>query len=67
VPPAPVPATAPCAHSGSGCGRIGPRGVHGHHLQGTSEGSDLTGAPQVNDWREDRNSTHQRAMGEHKE
>jgi hypothetical protein len=35
------------ARSGSRRGRIGPRSVH-HHLQGTSERSDLAGAPRVN-------------------
>jgi hypothetical protein len=55
------------ARSGSGRGRVGPRGVHGHQLQGMSERSDLAGTSQVNGGRKDRSSTHQRAVGEHNE
>jgi hypothetical protein len=53
VPPAPVPATTPRARSRLGRGRVGPRGVHGHQLQGISERSDLPGASQENGGRED--------------
>jgi hypothetical protein len=58
APPAPIPAAAPRARSGSGCGRVGPRGVHGHQLQGMSKRSDLAGTLQVNGGREDKSSTH---------
>jgi hypothetical protein len=37
-----------CARSGSGRGRVGPRGVHGHHLQGASETPDYDDATRIN-------------------
>jgi hypothetical protein len=53
APPAPAPAAAPRACSGSERGRVGPCGVHGHTLQGIRERSDLAGASQE-EWRERR-------------
>jgi hypothetical protein len=67
TPPAPALATAPRARSGSGRGWVGPRGVHGHELQGINEKSDLAGASQENGGREDGSPTYQRALGEHGE
>jgi hypothetical protein len=47
--------------------RVGPRGIHGHELQGINKRSDLTGASQENSRGEDESSTHQRTLGEHSE
>jgi hypothetical protein len=55
------------ARSCSGRGRVRPCGVHSHPLQEMSERSDLAGTPQANGGREDRRSTHHRAVGKHNE
>jgi hypothetical protein len=43
------------ARPGSGRGRIKPRGVHGHHLQGMNENSSHAGALQINSEKGGRN------------
>jgi hypothetical protein len=52
--------------SGSGCGRVGLRGVHGPYLQGTSETSKYADVPRTGRTRGQK-STYQRADGEHGE
>jgi hypothetical protein len=46
------------ARLGPGRGRVGPRGVYGHQLQGVSERSDLANASWVNRGKGDKGSTH---------
>jgi hypothetical protein len=58
---------AACAHSGSGRGRVGPRGVHSHHLQRASETPDYDDAPRINRPKRGGSPTHQRALREHDE
>jgi hypothetical protein len=65
APPALVPVAAPHARSGSGRGRVGPRSVHGHHLQRASETPDYDDAPRISRPKRGGSPTHQRALREH--
>jgi hypothetical protein len=55
APPALAPAAAPRARSGSGHGLVGPRDVHGHHLQGVSETPGHNNAPRIDGPKRDGN------------
>jgi hypothetical protein len=65
APPAPTPAAAPRARSGSGRGRVGPRGVHGHPLLGRVKCQSHDSASRRN--KKGGEPTHRRGVGKHNE